>query len=277
MSTFLNRYKLHFVEVAVILLALLFLIPFYFVLVNSFKSMPELLKNTASIPEIWRLANYQRAWDILNLPLAITNSLIITIVSTIGLTTIASMCAYRMVRKPSKFNNIIFSLFVAAMVIPIQAIMLPLVKILNLVGIINSIPGLVISYIGLGIAFSTFLFHGFVKSIPYEIEESAIIDGCSPYRVYWSIVFPLLKPMTVTVVLLNTLWFWNEFLLAQLILLKPDLRTIQLAINSLFSEYTKQWDLALAALVMSITPAIVFFFFLQRHIIEGVTAGAVKG
>ncbi|WP_019635292.1 carbohydrate ABC transporter permease [Paenibacillus fonticola] len=277
MSTFLNRYKLHFVEVAVILLALLFLIPFYFVLVNSFKSMPELLKNTASIPEIWRLANYQRAWDILNLPLAITNSLIITIVSTVGLTTIASMCAYRMVRKPSKFNNIIFSLFVAAMVIPIQAIMLPLVKILNLVGIINSIPGLVISYIGLGIAFSTFLFHGFVKSIPYEIEESAIIDGCSPYRVYWSIVFPLLKPMTVTVVLLNTLWFWNEFLLAQLILLKPDLRTIQLAINSLFSEYTKQWDLALAALVMSITPAIVFFFFLQRHIIEGVTAGAVKG
>lgn len=277
MSTFMSRNKLYLVEVVVILLALFFLIPFYFVLVNSFKSMPELLKNTASIPEIWRFANYQRAWDILNLPLAITNSLIITIVSTVGLTTIASMCAYRMVRKPSKFNNMMFSLFVAAMVIPIQAIMLPLVKILNVLGIINSIPGLVVSYIGLGIAFSTFLFHGFVKSIPYEIEESAIIDGCSPYRVYWSIVFPLLKPMTVTVVLLNTLWFWNEFLLAQLILLKPELRTIQLAINSLFSEYTKQWDLALAALVMSITPAIVFFFFLQRHIIEGVTAGAVKG
>lgn len=269
--------KLHAVEAVVISIALLFLVPFYFVIVNSFKSMNELLVNTASLPEIWRFENYERAWTVLNLVNSIANSLIITIITTSAITIISAACAYRMVRHPSPFNNIMFAIFVAAMVIPIQTIMIPLIKVLNWMGIINSMPGLVVSYIGLGVAFSTFLFHGFVKSIPLEIEESAIMDGCNPYRLFWTIVFPLLKPMTVTVVLLNALHFWNEFLLAHLILLKPELRTIQLAMNSLFGEYTKQWDLALAALVMAITPAIVFFFSLQRYILEGVTAGAVKG
>jgi raffinose/stachyose/melibiose transport system permease protein len=269
--------KLHVVEVVVIAIAILFLVPFYFVLVNSFKSMPELLTNTAKLPEIWKFDNYERAWEVINLLKAVTNSFIITAISTAILTIISATCAYRMVRHPSIFNKILFSIFVAAMVIPLQSIMIPLVKVLNGMGIINTIPGIVVGYIGLGVAFSTFLFHGFVKSIPLEIEESAVMDGCSPFRLFWTIVFPLLKPMTVTVVLLNSLWFWNEFLLAQLVLLKPELRTIQLAINSLFGEYTKQWDLALAALVMAITPAILFFFFLQKHIIEGVTAGAVKG
>lgn len=277
MVKFLAAQRLRTIEAFAIIIAILFLIPFYFVLVNSFKSIQELMMNTAALPDIWKIDNYIRAWDILNLPKAIFNSLVVTIASTVVLTTMAAMCAYRMVRAPHAWNNIVFSIFVAAMVIPLQAIMLPLVKVLSSLNIINSIPGLVLAYAGLGIAFSTFLFHGFVKSIPYEIEESAIIDGCSPYRVFWNVVFPLLKPMTITVVLLNTLWFWNEFLLAQQILLKPDLRTIQLAVNSLFGEYTKQWDLALAALTMSIIPAILFFFFLQRHIIEGVTAGAVKG
>jgi raffinose/stachyose/melibiose transport system permease protein len=163
------------------------------------------------------------------------------------------------------------------MVIPFQAIMIPLVKVAKWFGLLSSLPGLMICYFGFGVSMSIFLYHGFIKSIPKEIEESAVVDGCTPYSVFWRIVFPLLKPITVTIILLNSLWIWNDFLLPLLILQKPELRTIPLATNSFFGQYTKQWDLALAALVMGISPIVLFFLAMQRHIIEGITAGSVKG
>jgi len=143
--------------------------------------------------------------------------------------------------------------------------------------LVKSIPGIVVSYFGFGVALSIFLFQGFIKSIPLEIEESAAIDGSSVYGIFWRIVFPLLRPMTVTVILLNTLWVWNDFLLPLIMLPTKNLRTIQLSINSLFGEYFNQWDIALAALVMGIVPLLIFFLALQRQIIEGISAGAVKG
>ncbi|TDF99469.1 carbohydrate ABC transporter permease [Paenibacillus piri] len=275
----LNRYapRLWIIEAVLIVLALGFLSPFYFVLVNSFKTYGELLLNAASLPNAIKWVNYTRAWDVLQFGLRFKNTVSIVILANIGLVVIASMTAYRLIRKPSRINKLLFSMFIAAMVIPFQAIMIPLVKVAAWTHLLNSIPGAVVCYLGLGVSLSIFLFQGYVKSVPLEIEESATMDGCTPYGIFWRIIFPLLKPMTVTVILLNTLWIWNDFLLSLIILQKQELRTIQVAINSLFAEYTNQWDLALAALTMSVIPLLAFFLLLQRQIIAGIMAGSVKG
>ncbi|TFE19766.1 carbohydrate ABC transporter permease [Cohnella luojiensis] len=264
-------------EVCAVILALIFLVPFYFLLVNSVKSFAEILLDSAALPTKLVWENYSRAWEIMNFPRAFGNSIFITVISNIGLTVISSMCAYRFVRHPSRLNNLLFTLFVAAMVIPFQSIMIPLMRVGSWFNLLDSRLGLFVCYLGFGVPISIFLFHGFVKSIPVEIEESAVVDGCSPLGVFTRIVFPLLKPMTVTIVILNSLWIWNDFLLPSLLLGRIELRTIPLSTFSFFGQYTKQWDLALAALVMGITPIVIFFLSLQRHIIEGITAGSVKG
>jgi raffinose/stachyose/melibiose transport system permease protein len=269
--------RLFGIEVIGCVVALLFLVPFYFVGVNSVKSFGDLLNNAAGWPEAFVWSNYSRVWDIMRFPSAFLNSIVLTVFSNVGLIVISAMAAYRMVRKPSWFNNTLLFLFVSAMVIPFQSIMIPLVKVASEINIMNSLWGLIIAYFGFGVSLSVFLFHGFIKSIPREIEESAVVDGCNPYGVFWRIVFPLLKPMTVTVILLNSLWIWNDFLLPLLFLYDPQLRTIPLATYSFFGQYTKQWDLALAGLVMGVTPIIIFFLLMQRHIIAGITAGSVKG
>ncbi|MGG1514481.1 carbohydrate ABC transporter permease [Paenibacillus oryzisoli] len=269
--------RLFTLEVIGIIVALLFLVPFYFVVVNSLKTFPELAANAAKLPKSLYLDSYTKVWTIMNFPKAFFNSLFITVVSNLGLVVISSMAAYRMVRKPSKFNNLVFLAFVAAMVIPFQSIMIPLVRVASNVGLMDSKLGLVACYFGFGVSLNTFLYHGFVKSIPQEIEESATVDGCSPYGVFWRIVFPLLKPMTMTVIILNSLWIWNDYLLPSLVLNSPGLRTIPLATFSFFGQYTKQWDLALAGLTLSVLPIVIFFLMLQKHIVEGITAGSVKG
>lgn len=268
--------KTFILEIIGIIVALLFLVPFYFVFVNSFKTFADILIDAAAWPKEFMYTNYLKVWEILNFPKVFKNSLIITVASNIGLVVISSMAAWKMVRTPGNFSKILFIIFVSAMVIPFQTVMIPLMKLGGMLGIMNSIPGLVMMYFGFGVSLSLFLYHGFVKSIPIEIEESAIVDGCSTFGVFWRIVFPLLKPITVTVIILNTLWIWNDFLLPLLVLQDPGLRTIPLATSSFFAQYTKQWDMGLAALVLGITPIIIFFLFLQKHIIKGITAGSIK-
>lgn len=275
-----NRYNWRtlLLELIAILAMLLFMVPFYFLGSNSLKTFGEILLDAATLPKSLNFSNYERAWDIMKFPQAFWNSLLITVTSVAGLVVISAMAAYKMVRRPNKLNNTLFLLFVAAMVIPFQSIMIPLMKVAGWFGLTNSMWGLWLCYMGFGSSLTIFLFHGFVKSIPVEIEESAVVDGCSPYGVFWRIVFPLLKPMTATVLLLNSLWIWNDFLLPNLIIGgERTLRTIPLSTYSFFGQYTKQWDLALAALVMGIIPIIIFFLSLQKYIIEGITAGSVKG
>lgn len=263
-------------EIFAIMLGLLFLVPFYFVTINSVKGFSEILIDAAALPKEILFSNYAKVWDIINFQDAFLNSLIITVFSVIGIVLISSMAAWKMVRTPGKLSKFLFILFVSAMVIPFQTVMIPLMKLGGMLGVMNSIPGIVIMYFGFGVSLSLFLYHGFVKTIPEEIEESARIDGCSQFGVFWRIVFPLLKPITVTVIILNTLWIWNDYLLPLLVLQDAELRTIPLATSSFFAQYTKQWDMGLAALVMGIAPVIVFFLFLQKHIIKGIAAGSIK-
>jgi raffinose/stachyose/melibiose transport system permease protein len=263
-------------EIIGVTIGLIFLIPFYFVLVNSVKPFAAILIDAAAWPEEFLFSNYIKVWEVINFPKAFWNSLIITLFSNIGLVIISSMAAWKMVRTPGKFSKLLFILFVSAMVIPFQTVMIPLMKLGGALHLTNSLHGLIIMYFGFGVPLSLFLYHGFVKTVPVEIEESAMIDGCSPFGVFWRIVFPLLKPITVTVIILNTLWIWNDYLLPLLVLQDAELRTIPLAASSFFAQYTKQWDMGLAALVLGITPIIIFFLFLQKHIIKGIAAGSIK-
>jgi raffinose/stachyose/melibiose transport system permease protein len=264
-------------EIAAVLLALLFLIPFWFVIINSVKSFGDLMRNAAGWPEAFRFDNFTRVWEIMRFPRAFTNSLLITVLGNAGLVVISAMAAYRILRRPTLFNRVLFVLFIAAMVIPFQSIMIPLVKVASDVGLMDSRFELIVCYFGFGVSLNLFLYHGFMKSIPLEIEEAAVVDGCTPYGVFWKIVFPLLKPMTITVLLLNSLWIWNDFLLPLLVLHSADIRTIPLQTYSFFGQYTKQWDLALAGLVLGVAPMVAFFLLMQKHIIAGISAGAVKG
>ncbi len=274
----LRRYTFQtfILEIVAIILALIFLVPFYFVFINSVKSFSEILLDAAAWPKEILFSNYAKVWEIISFEHAFFNSLMITVISIAGIVVISSMAAWKMVRTPGKVSKFLFVFFVSAMVIPFQTVMIPLMKLGGMMGIMNSIPGIVIMYFGFGVSLSLFLFHGFVKTIPQEIEESARVDGCSQFGVFWRIVFPLLKPITVTVIILNTLWIWNDYLLPLLVLQDAELRTIPLATSSFFAQYTKQWDMGLAALVLGIAPIIVFFLFLQKHIIKGIAAGSIK-
>ncbi|ACX67811.1 carbohydrate ABC transporter permease [Paenibacillus sp. FSL H8-0457] len=264
-------------QIVMVIVALIFLAPFYFLLVNSVKSLGDIMVDAANWPTAFHFDNYSKAWEMTRFPEAFTNSIIITVISNLIIALLSAMAAYRMVRSNTRFNRIVFMLFVSAMVIPFQSIMIPLLQVINFLGVNNSIVGLILSYLGLGIPLSVFLFHGFVKGIPLEIEEAATVDGASPFRVFARIVMPMLKPMMVTVIILNCLWVWNDYLLPSLILQSPELRTIPLATFAFFGQYSKQWDMALPALVLGITPIIIFFLSLQKYIVEGVAAGSVKG
>lgn len=264
------------IEIVAIVLGLVFLVPFYYVVSNSLKPFAEILTNTSALPKVFQFDNYVRAFEMLDFFNVFKNSLIITIASNVVLVIFCSMAAYMLVRTKKKISNIIFMTFVAAMIIPFQSIMIPLIKTAGNFGLLNSVWGLVIMYLGFGSGMTIFLYHGFIKGIPVELEEAAIIDGCSRFGVFWRIVFPLLKPITVTIVILNSLWIWNDFLLPSLVLQDAELRTIPLATFFFFGQYTKQWDLALAALVLGIIPLLIFFFSMQKHIIKGITSGSIK-
>lgn len=264
-------------QVILVIIAIMFLSPFYFLLVNSVKSLGDIMVNAADWPNQFNWSNYARAWEMTRFPEAFTNSIIITVISNLLIALLSAMAAYRLVRSNTMFNRFVFMMFVSAMVIPFQSIMIPLLKVVSWLGVNNSMVGLILAYMGLGIPLSIFLFHGFVKSIPMEIEEAATVDGANSYSVFTRIVLPMLKPMMVTVIILNCLWIWNDYLLPSLILQSPHLRTIPLATFAFFGQYSKQWDLALPALVLGILPIIIFFLSLQRYIVEGVVAGSVKG
>jgi raffinose/stachyose/melibiose transport system permease protein len=273
-----NRYtgKTFIGEIFAILLGLVFLVPFYYLISNSLKPFAEILTNTSALPKAFMLDNYVNAFEKLNYLKVFINSVFITAISNVVLVVFCSMAAYMLVRTKKKISNVIFMTFVAAMIIPFQSIMIPLIKTAANFGLLNSIWGLVIMYLGFGSGMTIFLYHGFIKGIPVELEEAAIIDGCTRFGVFWRIVFPLLKPITVTIVILNSLWIWNDYLLPSLVLQDPELKTIPLATFSFFGQYTKQWDLALAGLVLGIIPLLIFFFSMQRHIIKGITSGSIK-
>ena len=180
-------------------------------------------------------------------------------------------------RRQNGWHRILYFLVVASMIIPFPAVMIPLLKVQSTVHLNNTIPGIVICYYGFGVAFAVFLYHGFLKSVPASMEEAAVMDGCTPLGVFWRIVFPMLKPTTATLVVLDAFWIWNDYLLPSIILQRADMRTIPITISFLFDQFNSRWDIAMAAITMSMIPVLLLFATFQKHIVAGIASGAVKG
>ncbi|MBS4196768.1 carbohydrate ABC transporter permease [Lederbergia citri] len=266
----------------VLVLGLVYLSPIYIMLVNSFKNRAELYKNTLALPSSFDFKYYLDAMDKMDFLQSFFNSLLITVVSCLLIVLFSSMTAWMLVRTNDKLSKFIFMTFVATMLIPFQTLMMPLMqfmgKIRDVLGIpmLNTHGGLIFMYIGFGASMAVFLYHGFIKSIPVSLEEAALLDGCSKFGIFWRIVFPLLKPITVTVIILDVIWIWNDYLLPSLVLSDRALRTIPLSTASFFGQFTIQWNLAMAGLTLTIIPVVIFYAAAQKHIIKGVASGSVK-
>ncbi|HJV31572.1 MAG TPA: carbohydrate ABC transporter permease [Bacillales bacterium] len=258
-----------------ILLGLLWLAHFYLMIVNSFKTKREIFTDTLRLPIGFNLDNYIEAFKDLDFIKTFFNSLLITVVSVAIIIVFSSMAAYALSRNKSKISTFIFFLFVAAMLIPFQSVMIPLITVFGKIDMLNR-PGIIFMYLGFGASLSIFLYHGTLNGISKSLDEAATIDGASKFQVFWYIIFPMLKPITVTVAILNTIWIWNDYLLPSLVINQEGMETIPLKMFFFFGEYTKQWHLALAGLTIAIIPVIIGYFFAQREIIKGISEGAIK-
>lgn len=262
------------------LLLILYMTPFYLMFINSFKTRREIFADTTGLPSAWNFKNYLDAMDRMGITSAFINSIIITVGSVLVILLFSSMAAWVLVRDKSLKSKIVFYIFTAGMIVPFQAVMIPLVQWMGKlnfgpISMLGTHYGIIFIYLGFGASMSIFLYHGFIKGIPEEIEEAAVIDGCSKWQIYTKIVLPLLKPTTVTVAVLNSIWIWNDFLLPFLTI-NGKLNTIPLAMNNFFGAFSKQWELAMAALIMAIIPIVIFYFFVQKHIIAGIVQGSIK-
>jgi raffinose/stachyose/melibiose transport system permease protein len=272
--------KLKLLEVFAWLLLILYMAPFYLMFINSFKTRREIFSNTTGLPATWNFKNYLDAINRMDMISSFANSMIITIGSVILILLFSSMAAWVLVRDQTKKSKFIFYVFTSGMIVPFQAVMLPLVKWMSKIQLgpfkmLGTHYGLMFMYVGFGVSMSIFLYHGFIKGIPKEVEEAATIDGCSKWQTYVKVILPLLKPTTVTVAVLNSIWVWNDFLLPFLTI-NGKINTIPLAMNNFFGAFSKQWELAMAALILAIIPIIIFYFFVQKQIIAGIVQGSIK-
>ncbi len=257
-------------------LLLLYLFPFLIVIFNSIKDRTQIISNPLALPKGLNFSNFVGAFEKMNYFHAFTNSLIITVFSVLFIALFSSMAAYLFVRVKWKINNAMFYIMIASMLIPFQAVMIPLVKIYGSLNLLNSKWTLIYMYIGFGSSLAIFIYHGFIKSIPLELEEAAMIDGCSRLQTFFNIVFPLLKPTTMTIVILDILWIWNDFLLPSLVLISAEERTLPLSTYYFHGTYTADYGLLMAGLLLTILPVIFVYLFVQKHIIKGVMQGSIK-
>ncbi|MEK4403647.1 carbohydrate ABC transporter permease [Sporosarcina sp. FSL K6-6792] len=269
-------------EVLLLFAALFFLSPIYIIIVNSFKNRRELYENALALPGKFSFQYYLEAMEKMNFLTALGNSLYITIFSVVIIVVLSSMTAWMLARTDNKLSKIIFMTFIATMLIPFQTLMMPLMQLMSTITntlhipMFNTREGLIFMHVGFSSSISVFLYHGFIKSIPITLEEAATIDGASKFGVFWKIIFPMLKPITVTVMILNVINIWNDYLLPSLTLTDKGLRTIPLSTFYFFGEFTIKWNLAMAGLMLTIIPVVIFYVLAQKHIIKGIGEGAVK-
>ncbi|CDD49041.1 binding-protein-dependent transport systems inner membrane component [Firmicutes bacterium CAG:534] len=262
-------------------LVVLFITPVYFVVMNSFKGKLYISDNPFALPTaetFSRLTNYINGIQKTNFFGAFGWSIFITVFSVAAILLFTSMTAYYIIRVKGRVTSILYYMFVFSMIVPFQMVMFSMSKLANLTHLNNPV-GIVFLYLGFGAGQSLFMFSGFIKSIPLEIEEAAMIDGCNPLQTFFGVVMPILKPTAITVSILNAMWIWNDYLLPYLVIgLSTPYKTIPVAVQYLVGSYgAKDMGAMMAILVMSIVPIIIFYLACQKYIIEGVVAGAVKG
>uniref|UniRef100_A0A7C3IMA8 sn-glycerol-3-phosphate transport system permease protein UgpE n=1 Tax=Gracilinema caldarium TaxID=215591 RepID=A0A7C3IMA8_9SPIR len=282
-----RRLGIFIAELITAVLFILFMFPFYLVVINSAKTAFEVTQYPLAWPEKWGnlIANVVKIWtsESVRYPSSLVASGIITALSLLLINLLSAQAGWVLVRTKNMVSNVIFFIFVAAMVIPFQIVMFPLLSWFRMTTQATGIPllrtyqGIILAYIGFGASLSIFMFHGFIKGIPLELEEAATIDGCRRHQIFYEIIFPILTPIQATVLVLNGIWIWNDYLLPLLVLGKGNaIMTLPLAVSNFAGAFVKQWDLILTAILLAMIPVIIFFLFAQKYIIKGMIAGSIK-
>ena len=270
-------------------LVILFFVPFYILVVNSFKPQviytgmdPEtrtIFLDPLSLPTTWDLTYFR---DFISHPKAhfipsFILTMFVTVASCALIGVVSSLVAWMMVRNKTKLSTFAFMSMVAAMLIPFQSIMFPLIRFMQRLQMIG-VHGLIFMYIGFGMPITVFLYHGFIKGVPKDLEEAGLIDGANVFQIYWNVVLPLIKPITVTTFILNAKWIYNDFLLPFLTINSLKIKTLPLVVYDMFnySEYGTKWDILFPALTLNVIPIAIAFIIFQRQIVSGLAEGAIK-
>lgn len=266
--------------ILLLILLFLFIFPFLIVIINVFKTKADITSNPLALigAHGFTLKNFPEAIRKMNFYRAFGNSLLITCLSTVLTILLSSMTSYIMVRRKWKITGILFAMMIASMVIPFQVLMIPLVSLYGgLLGILNHRMTLIFMHVGFSLSMATFMFHGAIHTnVPLALEEAATIDGCTSWQTFWKIVFPMLKPTIATIAIIDAMAFWNDYLLPSLVLGRKELYTLPIATQVFYGTFSTDIGLIMAALLLAMLPILLLYLFLQRYIVEGVTAGAVK-
>lgn len=260
-----------------LLLAIVFFFPIFFNLMSAFKSNSEILRDAIAFPKSLYLDSFKYLLTETDYPRAILNSVILTVVSILFMILVIPMAGYAIERSNAAWTKFAFVYFLAGMMIPFQAYMIPLFKEIKEIGMYGTLAGPIMIYVSGSVGFGALLYTSFLKGIPREIEESAEIDGCTKYGIFWRIVFPLLGPCTASMVVLNGLGIWNDFLMPMLVLPSGKPKTMIVEIFYYVGEFSSRWDMIFAGTAMSVVPILIVFLLLQKYFVKGIATGAIKG
>ena len=263
--------------IPLLLWLVLLVVPLVTAIEIALKTRLDLLLNPLGIPHPIEWQNLITAWQQANLSNALLNNVIITGGGVAGLIILGASAAYPLARRTSRWSNLLYIYFILGLIVPLQLGLIPLYRAWQWLGLLNTQPGVILIEIGQLLPLTIFLFTGFIKTVPRELEEAAAIDGASQFRIFWTIVFPLLRPVTATVVILTSLVIWNDFLIPLLFLQLPGQQTVPMAVYGFVGEYSQSWNLIFASILVSSIPIIGVFLALQQSFIKGLTGGALKG
>lgn len=264
-------------EAAMLGLCVVFFIPFYYLLVNTFKPAKDAVMSPLSVPiKNFTLDLYRQSLESINFWSSFRNSLVITAVSVVIIIVIGSMAAYAIVRRKNKLTKFLFIYFLLGFMVPAQTTLIPLFNLMSFFHLQNSVIGMIVLYSS-WCNFALFMYQGFLGSVPIDLEEAALIDGANLWTVYWKIVFPLLKPVTTTIIIFDVMWIWNDFMMPYLFISSSDNFTLIMEVYKGVGQFANNWTVMLCTMVIVLIPIVIFYLLMQKHIIGGITSGAVKG
>jgi raffinose/stachyose/melibiose transport system permease protein len=264
-------------ETVMWVVTLIHIYPIFLVAISALKPKEDLYDNPIALPARITFDNFINAFNKMDYLRSLFNTLLLVSITVFIIIFLSSAASYAIVRRNTKFYNKLYFFFLAGMMMPFHMIMIPLFKYMTMFKLINTYHGIIIVWLGITAGFSMFVFSGFIKTVPKELEESGLIDGCGLYRIYFLIVFPILKPVVATLTVLMTFRYWNDFLMPMLFLSKNSMKPLVPRLASFVGEYFNDWSLIFSAIFMIVYPVLVVYIFAQKYIIKGLTAGAVKG
>lgn len=271
-----NKTKGVICQIVLLAFTLVFLSPLLYMVLNSFKPYSRMLKAPWALPETLFVNNYIKAFGQMHFFQSLFNSFLITVASVLFIVVLGALAAYPITRFKNKLTGFLSVYFLIGYMVPTQVLIVQIFSVMKNFGLINTRLGLILVYAA-GVSFAVFMYQGFIRSLPIDMEESALIDGARPWQMFWQIVFPLLKPATATLVIFQTMWIWNDFVLSSLLLSSRKNMTLLLELQQCMGEFSLDWSVMLAIMCIVMLPMVIFYLLMQKQIIAGMTSGAVKG